>query len=204
MRILMTTALLAATAASTPALAQARAPFTGARVEALVGYDRLNPGNDGGDKAGGVLYGVGAGYDFQAGRAVLGVESEVSDSTTRTAGQDVLATGDRVALRTGRDIYAGARLGFLPSPTTMIYAKGGYTNARFKVGYTAPATTGTDFGFTTDGYRLGAGVEHAITPNTFVKAEYRYSNYSRANFDGSKLAIDTDRHQGVVGIGVRF
>lgn len=204
MRIVMTTALFAAAIATTPALAQNRAPFTGARVEGLIGYDRLNAGDNAGDKSDGVLYGVGAGYDFQAGRAVLGVEGELTDSSTRTNGQDVLSVGDRISLRTGRDIYAGVRAGALVSPATLIYAKGGYTNARFKIGYTDPAAGAVDYGFTTDGYRLGAGVEHALSPNAFVKAEYRYSNYSRANFNGTKLDIDTDRHQGVVGVGVRF
>ena len=53
-------ALLGATAA-TPALAQDAAPFTGPRVEALVGYDNVK--GDGGHRNG-VTYGAGLGYDF--------------------------------------------------------------------------------------------------------------------------------------------
>ena len=87
----------------------------------------------------------------------------------------------------------------------MIYAKGGYTNARFKFGYTDPAGAITDVGFNADGYRLGAGIEQKLSANTFVKAEYRYSNYSEIDSTTTgNVQIDTDRHQGLVGFGVRF
>ena len=55
-----------------------------------------------------------------------------------------------------------------------------------------------------------AGVEQAIGSRTFAKLEYRYSNYNNADFqfrDGtttSKFDIDTDRHQVVAGVGIRF
>ena len=48
--------------------------------------------------------------------------------------------------------------------------------------------------------RLGAGLEQKLGTNTFVKAEYRYSNYKEIeDFD-----IDADRHQVVAGVGIRF
>ena len=63
----------------------------------------------------------------------------------------------------------------------------------------------------TDGYRLGAGLEYAMSPNSFAKFEYRYSNYSEGevDFDGDlpdsdRFDVDLDRHQIMAGVGVRF
>ena len=71
MRYLILGTLLA-TASAGPALAQeaaADSPFTGPHVEVLAGYDNLGGTDNGRD---GLLYGIGAGYDFQLGGAVAG------------------------------------------------------------------------------------------------------------------------------------
>ena len=73
----------------------------------------------------------------------------------------------------------------------MVYAKAGYTNARFKVRSTVAALNAAD---NLDGVRLGAGVEHMLGDRAFVKAEYRYSNYEAG----------AERHQAVLGFGYRF
>jgi outer membrane immunogenic protein len=120
---------------------------------------------------------------------------------------DVLQIGDSTNLKTGRDLYAGARLGFAISPTTMIYAKGGYTNAKFKARYANAAGAIFTDGRTADGYRLGAGIEQKFSllgPSGFVKAEYRYSNYKNLDVGTNDVNIDVDRHQAVVGLGIRF
>jgi outer membrane immunogenic protein len=201
-------AMLAAVSAS-PAFAQntatpvAAAPFTGPHIEGLIGYDNVGGTRDGRD---GLLYGIGAGYDFQIGGAVAGIEGEWSDSTARGSTSNLAVIGDSAGLRTDRDLYIGARVGFAVAPSTLLYAKGGYTNARFKTIYTAGGTT-TNFGNTLDGYRLGAGVEQKFAlfgPSGFVKAEYRYSNYKNLNVGTTNVGVDLDRHQAVLGVGVRF
>ena len=45
-----------------------------------------------------------------------------------------------------------------------------------------------------------SGVEQKIGSQSYVKAEYRYSNYKEIeDFD-----IDADRHQIMAGVGIRF
>lgn len=204
MRYVILGALLA-TAAASPALAQDEpAPFTGAHVEALAGYDNVGGGSEGRD---GLLYGIGAGYDFQVGGAVLGIEGEFSDSTTRARDFDVALTGDSARYDADRDLYIGARVGFAVAPKTLIYAKGGYTNAQFKTTYDNGTGTTVISRNTLDGYRLGAGIEQKMNlfgPSGFVKAEYRYSNYRNLNAGPANVDVDLDRHQAMVGIGVRF
>ena len=206
MRTLLIGGLLVAAAA--PALAQSeKAPFTGPHIEALAGYDALGSGkNFNASSKDGLMYGVNAGYDFQIGGAVLGLEGEYADSTTRARGNSINVAGDSGRLDADRDLYAGARIGFAVRPSTLIYAKGGYTNLRLKSTYTNGATTTIDHA-TLDGYRLGAGIEQKFNlfgPSGFVKAEYRYSNYGNANVGAANLGVDVDRHQVVAGVGVRF
>ncbi len=199
----LTGAALLASAAATPAFAQevtGDEPFTGPHVEALIGYDNVD-GEDG------VAYGIGAGFDFQAGGVIIGAEGEYMDATTRRRADSAFVAGDSLRVGAGRDLYVGARIGFAASPTTLIYGKGGYTNARQRTRYDNGAGTVTSGGNNLDGYRLGAGVEQKFAlfgPSGFVKAEYRYSNYKNINVGGANVDIDADRHQGVVGVGVRF
>jgi outer membrane immunogenic protein len=199
-------ALLAAGSAvafALPAVAQENAAFTGPRVEALVGYDSSSPGSsedidnaeDIDQSMDGVAYGVGIGYDFAFSGVLVGVEGEWLETDS------------------GRDLYAGVRVGTLVTPQTLLYAKGGYTNARYNVAG-IDSTTGTrvdtDTNLDLDGWRIGAGVEHAITPNVFGKLEYRYSNYEEGEVqaptgaESARFDIDSDRHQVMAGVGYRF
>lgn len=200
MRYHLLAALLVSSAISSPALAQEDAPFTGAHVEALGGYDNVE-GSDG------IVYGVAAGFDFQAGPAILGIEGEYTDSTTKDRTSDFLVARDELRVGSGRDLYAGVRVGFAVAPATMLYAKGGYTNARIRSRYDDGAGLVTRDGRNAEGYRLGAGIEqksNLFGPSGFVKAEYRYSNYKNLNVGNQNIDIDSDRHQILLGIGARF
>ena len=203
MRKLLIGAALLSTALATPAFAQEDAPFTGPHVEALVGYDDVADGD------GDLMYGVAAGYDFQMGGVIAGIEGEFADSDVNGAASDLFSTGDSFRLNTDRDLYVGARLGFAVSPSTMIYVKGGYTNAKFEGRFDNGAGTIFNNGVTADGYRVGAGMEqkfNLLGPSGFIKAEYRYSNYKNLDIGENDYdrQIDVDRHQAVIGLGVRF
>jgi outer membrane immunogenic protein len=196
MRFYLTAALMAGTFA-TPAFAQDAPPppsMSGFRIEGLVGYDstEINDDNDGG-----VIYGVGAGYDFQAGRAVFGIEAEASDSTNRGCIGNVFNAGDSLCARTERDLYVGGRAGAVVGRNILLYAKAGYTNARFQVDYddgTAGGASNLTINQNLDGVRVGLGVQLGIGRNAYIRTEARYSNYEAGSDRG-----------GVVGaFGFRF
>ncbi len=216
--------LAAATAiavAGVPAAAFAQsAPFSGPRIEAIVGYDHNRSGSsvdiddtrDLEQSIDGVTFGAGIGYDFAAGNNLrVGAEAEISDSTAKWENDDPAPnTFNLGRVEAGRDIYVGGRIGVVTSPNMMVYAKGGYTNARYDLLGTN-GTTNENQRLDTDGYRVGAGVEYQMGSNAYIKGEYRYSNYSRGeiDFEGetpdtNRFDIDTDRHQVVVGVGMRF
>jgi len=218
-----TVALLTATAltaVAAPAFAQDNtATFTGPRVEAIVGYDMARAGSSVDDDANqdndqsidGIMYGAAVGYDVDLGGVVVGAEAELTNSSANTkfdAGDfEGFGFGN---VKAGRDLYLGARLGVKAAPDVLLYAKGGYTNAKFDV-RSNDGTTEFNQDIDTDGFRIGAGAEYALNRNTFAKLEYRYSNYSRAEIDFNgdipdtdRFDVDLDRHQVVASVGYRF
>ncbi len=94
---------------------------------------------------------------------VLGAEGEISGSSSDTRSNGIRVPGDQFRLGAGVILYAGARVGYIISPVAMGYLKAGYTNAKFDARYTtAGVTTSNDQ--EVGGYRLGAGLEYAISP----------------------------------------
>jgi outer membrane immunogenic protein len=97
-------AAAAATLFATPALAS---DFSGPRLEVTAGSDDVTRGVDLTD----VTYGVGAGYDLQFGKVVVGAEAAVDNVFDR------------------RDIGVGARVGYVLNEV-LVYGKVGYSNWR--------------------------------------------------------------------------
>lgn len=193
MRKYLLAALLAGSFAA-PAMAQDNAPFSGFRVEGIVGYDTTDVEDEG---SSGVLYGAQVGYDFQSRGAVFGIEAEASDSTVDECVSNVDIVGDTLCAQAGRDLYVGGRVGAALGDNVLVYGKAGYSNARINLDYEdGTAATAADFevGENLDGVRAGVGVEFALGPNSYAKTEYRYSNYEQG----------FDRHQVVAGFGFRF
>lgn len=187
-------AVLLAPLAAVPAAAQtAGTPndptFTGPRIEAHVGYDRLGTNNTTGN-IDGVTYGVGVGYDYAIGGALLGVEVNADlSSTDGSAGTGLSG----VSVEAKRDLDASVRVGTIIGSRALLYAKVGYANSRFRVAATDAFGT-VSASDNLDGVRAGLGVEYALSGNSFVKAEYRYTNYEQG----------VDRNQVLAGVGFRF
>ena len=214
-------ALIAATsltAVSAPAFAQ-DTEFSGPWVAGVAGYDINKAGSsqdddvneDRDESVEGLMYGAAAGYDIDLGTMVVGAEAELTDSKADTDYDNNFNTFGLGALDAGRDLYVGARAGFKATPSTLIYGKAGYTNARYNyVG--GDGTTNYNQNLDTDGWRLGAGIEQKFGAMTFGKIEYRYSNYKEGEIDfeaqniadSDRFDIDTDRHQIVASVGIRF
>ena len=171
---------------------------TGLRVEALISYDHAS--FDSVLDGDGLLYGLGVGYDLALGQVRLGLEAEATDSTARTCFGLVGFPGES-CLRASRDLSIGARIGFEVERGVLVYGKAGYSSFResnsFPAAIVTPGATG-DFTVhpTFDGLRLGLGTEFTLSRRTFVKAEYRFTNY--------EFSSGFNRHQAVMGFGFRF
>lgn len=225
-RLALLLAAASTAAMAVPAAAQDNSAFTGPRVEAIVGYDINKIGSDldndlnedANRSVEGLTYGIGVGYDVALSGFVLGVEGEYTDSTADTDldASDFGSVGVSGSYDAGRDLYVGARAGVLVTPRTLAYVKGGYTNARFNL-LAGDGQSELDTNLDLDGWRIGAGLEQAITDNAFAKLEYRYSNYTEGEFDfvmddlfdedtgdSTRFDTDLDRHQVVASVGLRF
>jgi outer membrane immunogenic protein len=200
MKLLFVSVSAAAFAIATPAAAQEQTEFSGPYVGINAGYDHvtLDDGTDKGSKDG-LEFGVVAGYDFQSSVFVGGFEAEVAGATTKESVSDVLQLGDRVSLKASRDLYAGVRAGYVIAPNVLLYAKGGYTNARFTASYTTAGGAVTKDGDNLDGFRLGAGVEYRAQ-RFGARVEYRYSDYGNYSTQGFNTGISVRRQQVVATI----
>ena len=186
-----TTALATLTAAlflsALPAAAQDNRPaWQGFHVEGLAGLDHTID-----QHGGGVVYGMGVGYDLQAGRAVLGIDAEATDSTYRSCVLDVISVNDRLCASPGRELFIGLRAGIIVSPNLLLYAKGGYANARFHVDYddgTPAGTNNFNFSQNLDGIRVGGGAELRVSRTAFIRVEGRYSDYRHGSGRGQAVA----------------
>lgn len=138
--------------------------FSGPRVEVTAGADDVTGGVDATD----IVYGAALGYDLQFGKVVVGAEATAANVFDRA------------------DLGVAARLGYALNDNVLAYTRVGYTNLE------RPAVRGVTTKL--DGVTVGGGLEVKLVGSTFVKAEYRYTD-----FDGN-----VGRHGGLVGFGLRF
>lgn len=180
--------------ASVAVLAAAAAPAAaeGFRAEIHGGWDHARANGSG---ESGIVYGIGAGYDFAiAPKVELGLDLSADLSSVDECESSVILVNDVACIDAKRDLAAAVRLGYKVSDRGTLYALAGYSNARFRFNYTTPAGVTTGDSRNLDGFRLGAGYQHDLGENMYAKVEYRYSNYE----------ADVTRHQALMGVGVKF
>jgi outer membrane immunogenic protein len=146
------------------------------------------------DEGGQSLLGtVFAGYDMQvAERTVIGVMGDLTwagpqSISTLSAGGTTLS----VTERTRMSWSVLGRIGFLPTPSTLLYAAGGYTGEYLQS--SASATLGPlNANFwqedVVNGWTIGPGIETIITGAWTTRLEYRYSQFEQKTIAGSVTA----------------
>jgi outer membrane immunogenic protein len=153
-----------------------------------------------GSQSAGFIGGGQAGYNWQTGAFVLGVETDFDGSTLSKSfnniGSPFIGPGglsDSLTVNGKTSLtWLGTtrgRVGFVATPDNrlMIYATGGVAygggNSQFSV---FDATTGSIFSgnpsSTRVGWVIGGGVEYAITNNITIKGEYLYADLGSSNF----------------------
>lgn len=128
------------------------------------------------------------GHNWQlTNREWIGIEGDINYNANEIhlAGADVGADlSGSLRLRIGEVIG-----------NTLVYAALGWTAANLYV-------QNPDDSAVAQGWTLGAGVDWAINDTTFVRAEYRFNNYSPATLSGVEVDFDQDVLR--VGIAHKF
>lgn len=200
MRMILLAALPVALAAA-PAMAQPAQPFNGAYVGIQGGWQQDRQTLEFGAAEAsaskdGFSYGGQVGYDFRINPSVVfGIEAALTGRTGESFIDDGL---DVYRLTQGRTISTTARLGFMTDPQGLLYARGGYANAKFNLD-----DGGVRFSENRDGWTIGAGYERALTQNVSARLEYGYSDFGR---DRLSAAADLKyrRHAVTAGVNLRF
>jgi len=203
--------------------------FDGPRIEALFGYDQaklevpaIDPFEEVEGDAEDIFYGAAIGYDFQSGMFTFGAEAEIAGSalSDELGSFSGILPDDTVFSGTGSvgsatEYYFGGRVGFVGG-RSLFYVKAGYalSGVDIELDGTFDDVAGRRNGdVDLDGLRLGVGYEYKVTDLVYLKAEYRYTDFSGGELDafGASLefgdvfeVVNLERHQAVVGAGVRF
>ena len=208
--------------------------YAGAQVGYTWGNDQTNvdvpgfpftfsgPDHD----ANGVVGGVHAGYNYQTGLAVFGVEGDVelagiNGKTQLTGGGAFSGYNITSSLDVAFQGSARGRVGFALLDRMMLYGTAGLAFAAVENKYTATLPPGNIFGApagtstakfddTRLGWTVGAGVEYAIMSNWTARFEYRYTNFSAYKNATALLGPaasseqDPDFHTLRIGASYRF
>ena len=200
---ILTSATLATAIAASFATAASAAPFDGPYVGAQVGWqsEKMRDVNSSfgtipvDDKVNSVTGGVFAGYDKTVhDRFVLGAEGGLDFGSDDEVQNTVVGSNYSIDPKYSFDVTA--RAGYLVNRQTLLYVRGGYTNARVRTTITNAAGIQSESD-NRDGWLAGGGVERQVGQNVSARVEYRYSKLSES--DGND-----QRHRVLAGLSYRF
>lgn len=179
--------------------------------------------------AGGFIGGVQAGYNWQSGQVVYGVEADFQGSTVKAEDKLDLNVGGvggvDLSGKAGTKVdwfgTVRARIGYAASDRFMVYGTGGLAYGHVKSYINGDITSGGALVGSIDesksktkaGWTIGAGAEYAITNNWTLKSEYLYTDLGKttlyqgdifgAGVDAS-LKNDVAFHTVRIGVNYKF
>lgn len=167
-------------------------PYAGIHLGYGFGGKVREPGNTIGTD--GFTGGGFGGFNFQDGQFVYGVEGDVNYSNFRGANNGTRA-------RTSIDGSVRGRVGIAATNDILVYGTAGIAAERLRVSAAGDSAVQPVLGYT-----VGAGVDAKLTDQVFGRAEYRFTDYARRDFNigGVDRRIDSHNHRVQVGLGVKF
>jgi outer membrane immunogenic protein len=163
----------------------------------------------------GFMGGVQAGYNFQSGRWVYGLEGQFSGSAIK--GDDSGSLPPAVGTFTSKNKWLASvtgRVGYA-LPRSLIYLKGGAAWTDYSHDFRLdgafgpivfPGTSGTRSGWT-----IGGGIERAIDDNWSIRSEYAFYDFGReayntayTGFGPARMNVEQQIHTVTIGVNYRF
>ena len=217
---LLTLTCLSIAATAPSFAAQTTTSWTGLYLGAQAGYgwgkDRIkdeligSPGfsdwNDHFDMDG-TTGGVYAGYNYQRGTWVYGLEFNVESANIK--GDDAKwPFGDKITAKINGQGAARARVGYAFGPA-LLYATGGLAFANVKTDYYDAGATDS-YSQTRAGWTLGVGAEYAFAPNWTGRLDYQYADFGRLTDPATTTDPGWQYHHDIttnavrLGVGYKF
>ncbi len=132
--------------------------------------------------------GVHAGYNFQSGNIVYGIENDFNYNFD-----------NKKEAKLEWDASGRARVGYALD-RTLVFATAGVAAAGGKVDI---AGAGKKDGILI-GWTAGGGLEHAITDNILVRGEYRYSDFGSKDFGSNIGDFSATQNRVLLGASYKF
>ncbi|OQM74784.1 outer membrane protein [Manganibacter manganicus] len=168
--------------------------------------------------SGGFLGGVQAGYNWQSGQMIYGVEADFQGSAVKAEDSlDLNIFGNSVSGELGTKIdWFGtlrARIGYTPVDRFMVYATGGLAYGHVESYINAEANGASILdeskSKTKAGWTIGAGAEYAVTSNWTLKTEYLYTDLGKTtlidtNINGANAKLENDVAFHTVRVGLNY
>jgi outer membrane immunogenic protein len=142
----------------------------------------------------GFLLGGFAGYNYQVGNIVAGAEADIGYSWEDGSNAGLTSeSGVEGSLR--------ARLGYVISPSVLLYATAGGAAKDLEVSAAGDSDSNTMIGWT-----AGGGADVMVTERVFGRVEYRYTDFGSDTFDlgGTSAEVSDKNHRVSVGLGMKF
>jgi outer membrane immunogenic protein len=138
--------------------------------------------DSGSANANGFLGGAQAGYNYQMGQFVLGLEGDFSWTDMSGTGGHSVFTNYSGTTRTKWTATITPRIGYAWQ-NALLYAKGGvaFEADENTINFSGAATTNT-VSATRTGWTVGAGVEYGFWNNWSAKLEYDYLDFGTKNY----------------------
>jgi outer membrane immunogenic protein len=142
----------------------------------------------------GFLLGGFAGYNYQVGNIVAGAEADIGYSWVEGSNAGLTSeSGVEGSLR--------ARLGYVVSPSVLLYATAGGAAKDLEVSDATGSDSNTMIGWT-----AGGGADIMVTEKVFGRVEYRYTDFGSDDFTlgGTTGEVSDKDHRINFGLGMKF
>jgi outer membrane immunogenic protein len=142
----------------------------------------------------GFLAGGFAGYNYQVGNIVAGAEADIGYSW-----EDGSNAG--LTSESGLEGSLRARLGYVVSPSILLYATAGGAAKDLEVSGGGVSDNNTMLGWT-----AGAGADIMVTERVFGRVEYRYTDFGSDTFAtaGGPAEVNDTSNRVTFGLGMKF
>jgi len=154
----------------------------------------------------GFIGGIHAGYNWQSGSFVYGVEGDIDYADINGDAQFGRRLAGNLSLDSDWQGSLRLRAGYAID-TWLLYATGGvaFGHAELEVSYSDIPVAGSDDN-THVGWTIGGGVEKAFTPNWIGRLEVRYTDFGSEDYELSNAgdSVEANWNQTAVTVGLSY